>query len=215
MPDVDQMLVAFAIMAPYMILPLEGGGRLVLTHGHHPVEEVYLQPGDVLVSGHTHVLKAEKAHINPGSISLPKEGNPKTYAVLEGRQVTIKTLRRCVCAGQAIKRRRTMAYSIEQDVDQILLSEQQIAQRVAELGAQITADYADRPLMLVGILKGAGIFHADLARAIKGRVQLDFMVASSYGSGAVSSGTLHIIKDLEGDVAGKDILLVEILSIPG
>ena len=50
------------------------------------------QPGDVLVSGHTHVLKAEKAHINPGSISLPKEGNPKTYAVLEGRQVTIKTL---------------------------------------------------------------------------------------------------------------------------
>ena len=90
--DVDQMLVAFAIMAPYMILPLEGGGRLVLTHGHHPVEEVYLQPGDVLVSGHTHVLKAEKAHINPGSISLPKEGNPKTYAVLEGRQVTIKTL---------------------------------------------------------------------------------------------------------------------------
>ena len=102
-----------------------------------------------------------------------------------------------------------MAYSIEQDVDQILLSEQQIAQRVAELGAQITADYADRPLMLVGILKGAGIFHADLARAIKGRVQLDFMVASSYGSGAVSSGTLHIIKDLEGDVAGRDILLVE------
>ena len=99
-----------------------------------------------------------------------------------------------------------MAYSIEQDVDQILLSEQQIAQRVAELGAQITADYADRPLMLVGILKGAGIFHADLARAIKGRVQLDFMVASSYGSGAVSSGTLHIIVGRTFCIASTRIL---------
>lgn len=102
-----------------------------------------------------------------------------------------------------------MAYSIEQDVDRILISEEELHQRVSEMGAQITKDYEDRPLMLVGILKGANIFLADLARAIKGRVQLDFMVASSYGSGVESSGKVRIVKDLEGDLTGKDILLVE------
>ena len=102
-----------------------------------------------------------------------------------------------------------MAYSIEQDVDRILISEEELHQRVSEMGAQITKDYEDRPLMLGGILKGANIFLADLARAIKGRVQLDFMVASSYGSGAESSGKVRIVKDLEGDLTGKDILLVE------
>lgn len=94
--DVDQMMVDFAITAPYMILPLEGGGRMVLTHGHHPVEMLHMQKGDLLLSGHTHVLKAEQledyAAVNPGSISLPKENNPKTYAVLEGREIQIKTL---------------------------------------------------------------------------------------------------------------------------
>lgn len=94
--DVDQMMLEFAITAPYMILPQEDGTRLVMTHGHHPLEELHLQQKDVLLSGHTHVLKAEKTEtyiaINPGSISLPKEGNPKTYAVLENRQLAIKTL---------------------------------------------------------------------------------------------------------------------------
>lgn len=94
--DVDQMMLDFAITAPYMILPQEDGTRLVLTHGHHPVGELHLQQQDVLLSGHTHVLKAEKTAqyiaVNPGSISLPKEGNPKTYAVLENRRVMIKTL---------------------------------------------------------------------------------------------------------------------------
>lgn len=94
--DVDQMMLDFAITAPYMILPLETGGRMVLTHGHHPVEMLHLQKGDLLLSGHTHVLKAEQQEgytaVNPGSISLPKENNPKTYAVLENRQITIKTL---------------------------------------------------------------------------------------------------------------------------
>ena len=94
--DVDQMMVDFAITAPYMILPLEGGGRMVLTHGHNPMEDLHIQKGDLLLSGHTHVLKAEQlenyAWVNPGSISLPKENNPKTYATLEGRTVQIKTM---------------------------------------------------------------------------------------------------------------------------
>lgn len=102
-----------------------------------------------------------------------------------------------------------MAYSIEQDVDQILISEEELQQRVAEMGAEITKDYENKNLILVGVLKGANIFLADLARAIKCRLQLDFIVASSYGSGAVSSGKVNIIKDLQGDLTGKDILLVE------
>lgn len=102
-----------------------------------------------------------------------------------------------------------MAYSIEQDVDQILFSEEEIAAKVKELGEAITEDYEGKPMMLVGILKGANIFVADLARAIKGKIQIEFMVASSYGNGAVSSGNLKIVKDLQGDLTGKNILLVE------
>lgn len=102
-----------------------------------------------------------------------------------------------------------MAYSIEQDVDQILITEEDLQKRVREMGEQISKDYEDRPLMLVGILKGANIFLADLARAIKGKVQMDFMIASSYGNAAVSSGVVKVVKDLDGDITGKDILLVE------
>ncbi|MCF0135647.1 MAG: hypoxanthine phosphoribosyltransferase [Lachnospiraceae bacterium] len=98
---------------------------------------------------------------------------------------------------------------MEQDVDQILISEEEIAKRVKEMGEQITRDYEGKPLILVGILKGANIFMADLARTVRGKVQLDFMVASSYGNGAVSSGQLKIVKDLPGDLTGKHILLVE------
>lgn len=94
--DVDQMMMEFAITAKYMILPTEWGFRMVLTHGHHPEEEFCIQPGDLLISGHTHVLKAKKKHdyywLNPGSVSLPKDGNPGTYAVIEGRHFEIKDL---------------------------------------------------------------------------------------------------------------------------
>ena len=102
-----------------------------------------------------------------------------------------------------------MSYSIEQDVEKILISEEELQTRVREMGAQITADYEGKQLMLVGILKGANMFLADLARAISGKIQLEFMIASSYGNAAVSSGKLKIVKDLEGDLSGKDILLVE------
>lgn len=98
--DVDQMMLQFPIMAEYMTLPLPGQGRLIMTHGHHDPASYFLEAGDVLLTGHTHVLKAEKrpleggeyTYLNPGSVSLPKEGNPKTYAMLEGRTFTVKTM---------------------------------------------------------------------------------------------------------------------------
>jgi hypothetical protein len=94
--SVDQMLLHFPIEAPYMILPMEEGYRVVLNHGDIPRERLFLHPGELLLYGHTHVLKAEKVdgiyYANPGSISLPKEGNPKSYATLEGRNLIIKTM---------------------------------------------------------------------------------------------------------------------------
>ena len=98
--DVDQMMLTFPIMAEYMILPLAGQGGLVVTHGHHDPASYFLKAEDVLLTGHTHVLKAVKkpldqggyTYLNPGSISLPKEENPRTYAMLEGRTFTVKTM---------------------------------------------------------------------------------------------------------------------------
>lgn len=93
--DVDQMLLEFPIGAPYMIFPLEGT-RVIVSHGHIPPEELYLHPGEVLVHGHTHLLKAEKEGdgyvVNPGSVTFPKEGNPPSYAIWQDRQFLIKTL---------------------------------------------------------------------------------------------------------------------------
>ena len=77
------------------------------------------------------------------------------------------------------------------------------------MGRQIAADYAGKPLTIVGILKGAAIFFADLARAIDLPLQMDFMSVSSYGNGTTSSGVVKIIKDLDADVTGRHILLVE------
>lgn len=99
--DVDQMVLKFPITSPYMIFPLgeneEGGlARLVVTHGHWPKDTFQFRPGDVYLHGHTHVPVAEKAfgitELNPGSVGLPKLGNPKSYAVWEDRHFAIKTL---------------------------------------------------------------------------------------------------------------------------
>ena len=84
-----------------------------------------------------------------------------------------------------------------------------LAARVSELGAQITEDYQDRRPLLVGVLKGAFVFMSDLARAIDVPVELDFMAVSSYGSGTTSSGVVRIVKDLETDIEGRDVILVE------
>ncbi|TDB37682.1 MAG: hypoxanthine phosphoribosyltransferase [Actinobacteria bacterium] len=95
------------------------------------------------------------------------------------------------------------------DVKEIIFTEEQIAERVRELGAQIAADYEGRTLLLVAVLRGASLFVADLARAIDGPVEIDFMAVSSYGSSTKSSGVVRIIKDLDEVIEGRDVLVVE------
>jgi hypoxanthine phosphoribosyltransferase len=98
---------------------------------------------------------------------------------------------------------------VEGDLAEVLYDEQQIAQRVAELAARIDADYEGRDVLLVGVLKGAVMIMADLARAISLPVQMDWMAVSSYGSGTKSSGVVRILKDLDQDITDRHVLLVE------
>lgn len=95
------------------------------------------------------------------------------------------------------------------NIGRTVVSEADLHARVRELGAQITADYRDNPPLLVGVLKGAFMFMADLARAIDLPVEFDFMAVSSYGSATRTSGVVRIIKDLDADLSGRHVLLVE------
>lgn len=95
------------------------------------------------------------------------------------------------------------------DVERVLISAEELAKRTEELGAQITADYEGKEILMIGVLRGAVLFMSDLARAIKIPVAIDFMAVSSYGSGTSSSGVVRILKDLDEDVAGKHVLVVE------
>jgi hypoxanthine phosphoribosyltransferase len=97
----------------------------------------------------------------------------------------------------------------EHDIDRILVSEEAIQATLAALGKQITADYEGRSLLLVGVLKGAFVVMADLSRHIRLPLEFDFMAVSSYGMATKTSGVVRIIKDLDHDVEGQDILLVE------
>jgi hypoxanthine phosphoribosyltransferase len=99
--------------------------------------------------------------------------------------------------------------TLEEDISGVLLSEDQIRVRVAELGAQITADYAGKELVLVGILKGCALFIADLVREIKIPLSLDFVAVSSYGADTKSSGVVRILKDLDESVESKHVIIVE------
>ena len=98
---------------------------------------------------------------------------------------------------------------MHEHVESILYSEEQLRQRVKELGGQITADYAGKEPVLASVLRGSYIFMADLTRAIDLPVTVDFMAVSSYGTGTSSSGQVQITKDLSGNIEGKDILVVE------
>ena len=101
-------------------------------------------------------------------------------------------------------------YDMNRDIDHILVSEQQRRDKVAELGAAISRDYAGRDLLLVSILKGAVVFMADLMRAVTIPCGIDFMVVSSYGgANTTTTGLVKIIKDLDQDLTGKDVLIVE------
>ena len=97
------------------------------------------------------------------------------------------------------------------DIASVLVTEQQIRDKTAELAELIGKDYADRPsdLLLIGVLKGAVMFMTDFARALPVPVQLEFMAVTSYGSSTSSSGVVRILKDLDRDIAGRDVLIVE------
>ena len=99
--------------------------------------------------------------------------------------------------------------NVEGDLAHVLLTEDQISDRLAELAAEIDAAYQGRDLLLVGVLNGAVMVMADLARALSIHANMDWMAVSSYGSGTTSSGVVRILKDLDGDVEGRDILIVE------
>ena len=92
---------------------------------------------------------------------------------------------------------------------QILLSEQQIENRIKELGQQITNDYENKAPLLIGVLKGAFIYMADLARAISLPIEFDFMAVSSYGNATKTSGVVRIVKDLDIDLSGRDVIVIE------
>ena len=103
----------------------------------------------------------------------------------------------------------TYVEAYEPDIARILISSDEIQAKLAEMGERIAADYAGRKLLLVGVLKGAFVVMADLARYIRLPLEFDFMAVSSYGAATQTSGVVRILKDLDHDLEGLDVLLVE------
>lgn len=99
--------------------------------------------------------------------------------------------------------------SLHPDVDRLLLSQEEIADIVKRMGAEITRDYQGKDLVLIAVLRGAVVFMGDLMRAVECPLAIDFMAVSSYGDKAKSSGVVRIVKDLDMDIKGRDVLIVE------
>jgi len=97
----------------------------------------------------------------------------------------------------------------DSDIDSVLITQEQIQEKIRGLGAQITADYQERDLLLVGVLKGAFVLMADLSRHIHLPLEFDFMAVSSYGAATQTSGVVRILKDLDHEIVGRDVLIVE------
>jgi len=104
---------------------------------------------------------------------------------------------------------RVDADHVPSEITEILITDEQLQRRLAEVAAQVDADYAGRDLLLVGVLKGATIVVADFMRHLKSHVTVDWMAVSSYGSGTQSSGVVRILKDLDTDLEGRNVLVVE------
>jgi hypoxanthine phosphoribosyltransferase len=102
-----------------------------------------------------------------------------------------------------------MSFSVDRALGEVVVTEDQLQARIVELGAEITRDYRGKAPLLVGVLKGAFLFMADLARAIDLPIEFDFMAVSSYGSSTKTSGVVRIVKDLDLDLAGRDVIIVE------
>ena len=98
---------------------------------------------------------------------------------------------------------------MDQDINQVLLSEKQLLERVRELGEQISTDYLDKDLVVVCVLRGSFIFVSDLVRSINIPLAVDFISISSYGSGTTSSGVVRFLKDLDEEISGRHVLVVE------
>lgn len=104
---------------------------------------------------------------------------------------------------------RVDAKDMGADLEKVLITKEEIDAKLAELAAKIDAEYADKELLIVGVLKGAVMVMADLARALSTPVTMDWMAVSSYGAGTQSSGVVRILKDLDTDIKGKHVLIVE------
>lgn len=98
---------------------------------------------------------------------------------------------------------------IESDIERVIVSEVDLQARIKELAEQVDADYEGRDVLLVGVLKGAIMAMADLTRAMQRHLEMDWMAVSSYGSGTKSSGVVRILKDLDRDITGRNVLIVE------
>lgn len=98
---------------------------------------------------------------------------------------------------------------LQNDIEKIMITEEQLQERIAELGAQLTEEYQDRFPLAVGVLKGAMPFMTDLMKRFDSFIELDFMDVSSYGNATVSSGEVKILKDLNTSVEGRDVLIIE------
>ncbi|WP_146340887.1 hypoxanthine phosphoribosyltransferase [Nesterenkonia sp. NBAIMH1] len=101
------------------------------------------------------------------------------------------------------------SHDVSADLEEVLLTKEQIDERIRELAAAVDADYAGKDVLLVGVLKGAVMVVADLARALTCHLSMDWMAVSSYGSGTKSSGVVRILKDLDTDLTDKHVLIVE------
>ena len=99
--------------------------------------------------------------------------------------------------------------AIENDIERVIVSEVDLQARIKELAAQVDVDYKGRDILLVGVLKGAVMAMADLTRAMQSHLEMDWMAVSSYGSGTKSSGVVRILKDLDRDITGRNVLIVE------
>lgn len=98
---------------------------------------------------------------------------------------------------------------LEKDLEKVLVSEEQLKKRIAEIAKEISEDYAGKEPVMVAVLKGSVMFFTDLVRQLDLPVTLDFMAISSYGAGVASSGEVKIIKDIDGKIGGKDVIIVE------
>ena len=141
----------------------------------------------------------------PGGVRAARQSGE----VLFERALTVNDIVNSLCTQDTGRGYQMDAADMGQALKEVLITQEQLSKRTAELAARIDADYAGRELLLVGVLKGAVMVMADLARAMHLPVQMDWMAVSSYGSGTKSSGVVRILKDLDADISGRHVLIVE------